>query len=185
MGFDVEIVNDQSIFTGAAVDDVQQSLILAVFLTACVLLFFLRTLRNTFMVLIAIPCSLISTFFVMYLVGFSLNAMSLMALALLIGILVDDSIVVLENINRHSPAASHPWTAALEGRWEIGLAAIAITMTDVVVYLPVRLHAGQHRPALPRVRADHRDRYPVLHDRGVHLDPDARFSAPPGGKPRE
>jgi HAE1 family hydrophobic/amphiphilic exporter-1 len=93
-------------------------------------------------VLVAIPFSLISTFFVMFLLGFSLNTMSLMALALLIGILVDDSIVVLENINRHLEMGEPPATAAVNGRWEIGVAAIAITCVDVVVYLPVAFMNG-------------------------------------------
>jgi HAE1 family hydrophobic/amphiphilic exporter-1 len=136
------IVNDQSIFTKAAVNDVERNLLLAILLTAAVLLMFLHTVRNTLMVLVAIPTSLVSTFLVMYFMGFNLDTMSLMALALLIGILVDDSIVVLENINRHLAMGKNPIQAALDGRSEIGLAAIAITMTDVVVYTPVAFMAG-------------------------------------------
>jgi hydrophobic/amphiphilic exporter-1 (mainly G- bacteria), HAE1 family len=141
-GIKFQIVNDQAIFTRAAVDDVQRNLYLAVFLTATVLLLFLHTLRNTLMVLVAIPVSLVSTFFVMFVAGFNLDVMSLMALALLIGILVDDSIVVLENINRHLALGELPWEAALNGRSEIGLAAIAITFTDVVVYTPIAFMQG-------------------------------------------
>src|SRR5919206_2269996 len=141
-GIEFQIVNDQAVFTRAAVDDVQRNLYLAVFLTATVLLLFLHTLRNTLMVLVAIPVSLVSTFFIMYLLGFNLDIMSLMALALLIGILVDDSIVVLENINRHLALGEPPWEAAMNGRSEIGLAAIAITFTDVVVYAPVAFMQG-------------------------------------------
>jgi HAE1 family hydrophobic/amphiphilic exporter-1 len=141
-GIQFQVVNDQAVFTRAAVDDVQRNLYIAVFLTATVLLLFLHTLRNTLMVLVAIPVSLVSTFFVMYVFGFNLDVMSLMALALLIGILVDDSIVVLENINRHLALGELPWEAALNGRSEIGLAAIAITFTDVVVYLPVAFMSG-------------------------------------------
>jgi HAE1 family hydrophobic/amphiphilic exporter-1 len=141
-GIQFQIVNDQAVFTRAAVDDVQRNLYIAVFLTAAVLLLFLHTIRNTLMVLVAIPVSLVSTFFIMYLLGFNLDIMSLMALALLIGILVDDSIVVLENINRHLALGEPPWEAALNGRSEIGLAAIAITFTDVVVYAPVAFMQG-------------------------------------------
>ena len=141
-GIEFQVVNDQAIFTRAAVEDVQRNLYLAVFLTATVLLLFLHTVRNTLMVLVAIPTSLVSTFFVMYLLGFNLDVMSLMALALLIGILVDDSIVVLENINRHLGMGEPPWEAAMNGRSEIGLAAIAITFTDVVVYAPVAFMSG-------------------------------------------
>src|SRR5581483_6695990 len=141
-GIQFRIVNDQAIFTRAAVDDVQRNLMLAILLTALVLLVFLHTLRNTLIVLVAIPVSLVSTFFMMYLLGFNLDTMSLMALALLIGILVDDSNVVLENIHRHLAMGEKPWDAALNGRSEIGLAAIAITFTDVVVYTPVAFMAG-------------------------------------------
>src|SRR5919206_105389 len=118
-GMQFQIVNDQAVFTRAAVDDVQRNLYIAVFLTAAVLLLFLHTVRNTLMVLVAIPVSLVSTFFIMYLLGFNLDIMSLMALALLIGILVDDSIVVLENINRHLALGEAPWEAAMNGRSEI------------------------------------------------------------------
>ncbi|SRR5579884_3141733 len=141
-GITFRVVNDQTIFTRAAVDDVQRNLYLAILLTAAVLMLFLHTIRNTMMVLVSIPTSLVSTFFVMYILGFNLDTMSLMALALLIGILVDDSIVVLENINRHLGMGEKPWDAALNGRTEIGLAAITITVTDVVVYTPVAFMAG-------------------------------------------
>ncbi|MBI2321558.1 MAG: efflux RND transporter permease subunit [Chloroflexi bacterium] len=92
--------------------------------------------------MLAIPTSLISTFLVMYALGFSMNLMTLMALALMIGILVDDSIVVLENIHRHLTMGAPPREAALKGRSEIGLAAIAITLADVIVYLPVAFMQG-------------------------------------------
>src|SRR4029079_7338504 len=86
--------------------------------------------------------SLVSTFLVMYFLGFSLDIVSLMALALTIGILVDDSIVVLENISRHLEHGEKSRDAALKGRSEIGMAAIAITLVDVVVYLPVSFMSG-------------------------------------------
>ena len=92
--------------------------------------------------MIAIPTSLISTFFAMYLAGFTFNMMSLMGMALCIGILVDDSIVVLENIHRHLMQGEAPKSAALHGRSEIGMAAIAITLCDVVVFLPIAFMTG-------------------------------------------
>src|SRR5204862_7173232 len=107
-----------------------------------VLLLFLHSWRNTLIVLLAIPTSLISTFLVMYFMGFTLNLMSLMALALMIGILVDDSIVVLENIHRHLQLGETPWMAALKGRNEIGLAAMAITFLDVGVYVPIAFRSA-------------------------------------------
>jgi hydrophobic/amphiphilic exporter-1 (mainly G- bacteria), HAE1 family len=136
------ITNDTSVFTRASLDAIQHDLLLSVLLVGGVMLLFLHAWRHTVIVLLAIPTSLVSTFLVMYALGFSLNIMSLMALALMIGILVDDSIVVLENIHRHLQLGENPFTAALNGRGEIGLAAIAITMADVVVYTPIAFVSG-------------------------------------------
>ncbi len=136
------VVNDQSIFTRASLSSIQHDLVLAILLVAAVILVFLHDWKHTVIVLCAIPTSLISTFLVMYLLGFTLNTMSMMALALMIGILVDDSIVVLENIHRHLQLGESPWQAALIGRSEIGMAAIAITMADVVVYTPIAFMSG-------------------------------------------
>ncbi len=136
------VTNDASRFTRNSLEAVQTDLLLAIVLTAAVLLLFLHTWRNVAIVLFAIPTSLISTFLVTWALGFSINMMTLMALALSIGILVDDSIVVLENIHRHLTLGESPLIAALKGRSEIGLAAIAITLCDVVVYLPVAFMQG-------------------------------------------
>ena len=111
-------------------------------IVAFVLLLFLHTWRSTLIVLISIPTSLIATFGVMWAMGFSLNMMTMMGLSLTIGILVDDSIVILENIYRHMKLGRDPWTAALKGRAEIGAAAVAITLVDVVVYTPVAFLTG-------------------------------------------
>lgn len=110
--------------------------------TGLVLFFFLRGWRSTLTVMLAIPTSLISTFFVMYIAGFTFNMMSLMGMALCVGILVDDSIVVLENIYRHMNMGKESKIAAEEGRTEIGMAAIAITLCDVVVFLPIAFMTG-------------------------------------------
>jgi hydrophobic/amphiphilic exporter-1 (mainly G- bacteria), HAE1 family len=141
-GTQITIVNDQSKFTRASLDAIQHDLALAVILVALVILVFLHDWKHTIIVLCAIPTSLISTFLVMYLLHFTLNTMSMMALALMIGILVDDSIVVLENIHRHLQLGESPWQAALTGRGEIGMAALAITMADVVVYTPIAFMSG-------------------------------------------
>src|SRR5262249_13186472 len=93
-------------------------------------------------VLLAIPTSLIATLGVMYFLGFSLNMMSLMGLTLTVGILVDDSIVVLENIFRHLQMGEAPREAAVNGRSEIGFAAVAITLVDVVVFAPIAFMSG-------------------------------------------
>jgi hydrophobic/amphiphilic exporter-1 (mainly G- bacteria), HAE1 family len=141
-GTTITVTNDQSLFTRASLDSIQHDLALAIMMVAIVILVFLHDWKHTIIVLCAIPTSLISTFLVMYLLGFTLNTMSMMALALMIGILVDDSIVVLENIHRHLQLGESPWQAALNGRSEIGMAAIAITMADIVVYTPIAFMSG-------------------------------------------
>jgi len=141
-GARIEVVTDTSVFTRHSLQGVQRSLAEAVLLTGLVLLVFLHTLRSTVVVLFAIPTSLITTFLVMSALGFSLNIMSSLALVLVIGVLVDDSIVVLENIARHVGLGEPPRSAALSGRAEIGLAAIAITLVDVVVFTPTAFLSG-------------------------------------------
>ncbi|MBI4212723.1 MAG: efflux RND transporter permease subunit [Chloroflexi bacterium] len=136
------ITSEQARFTRAAVNDTTRSLYLAALLAGLVLVLFLHNLRNTFIVLIAIPVSLVPTFFVMYLMGLSLNTVSLMGLALVIGILVDDSIVVIENINRHLHLGRSPWDAARHGIGEIGLATVAITLTSIAVFAPLAFMTG-------------------------------------------
>jgi len=136
------VSNDSSRFVRRSLDAVQLDLGLAAFLTALVLMLFLHAWRNTLIVLLSIPTSLIATFLIMYALGFTLNLMTLMALAMTIGILVDDSIVVLENIHRHLRLGESPLQASFNGRSEIGLAAMAITFTDIVVYLPVAFMQG-------------------------------------------
>ncbi len=141
-GVSMSIVSDASIFTRQSLNGVRDNLIEAIILTGLVLLLFLHTWRSTLVVLLSIPTSLMATFAMMYAFGFTLNMMSMMGLALVVGILVDDSIVVLENIFRHLQLGDTPLSAALNGRSEIGLAAIAITLVDVVVFLPVAFMSG-------------------------------------------
>ncbi|GAB4545643.1 MAG: efflux RND transporter permease subunit [Anaerolineae bacterium] len=141
-GAELTIVADDSEFTRESVAAVQEDLILAVLVTGLVMLVFLHTIRSTFIVLLAIPTSLISTFLVMWALGFSLNVLTLLALTLTIGILVDDSVVVLENIERHLKMKKKPKQAALDGRSQIGLAAITISLVDVAIYVPVAFTSG-------------------------------------------
>lgn len=136
------VAQDITDFTRHSLSEVQRDLFLAILMVAIVLFLFLHSFRNSLIVLLSIPTSLITTFFFMYLFGYTLNLMSLMALALVIGILVDDSIVVLENIHRHLEGGTDPVNAAIRGRSEIGFAAIAITLVDVVVFLPISLVGG-------------------------------------------
>jgi len=111
-------------------------------MVAIVMLLFLHSIRNSLIVLVAIPASLITTFGFMYAMDFSLNMMTLLGMSLVIGILVDDSIVVLENIYHHLEKGEEQRAAALNGRNEIGFAALSITMVDVVVFLPLSLVSG-------------------------------------------
>ena len=136
------VVGNITRFTRASLHDVLFDLALAVLVTGVVLMLFLHRVQNTVIVLLAIPTSLIATFTVMYALHFSLDLISLMALSLLIGILVDDAIVVLENINRHLSLGAAVREAAYRGRMEIGAAAVAITLTDVVVYGPTAFVSG-------------------------------------------
>jgi HAE1 family hydrophobic/amphiphilic exporter-1 len=136
-GVKFTVATDTSLPTISSVNAVIHDLELAVLLVAAVMLLFLHSLRNAFIVLISIPASLISTFIAMYLLGYTLNLMTLLAMSLVIGILVDDSIVVLENIYRHLQMGKKRRQAALDGRNEIGFTALAITLVDVVVFSPV------------------------------------------------
>lgn len=139
---DVIISQDQSKLVRAALDDITTHLILAIILVVFVIFVFLHNLRGVFIVSIAIPTCLIATFLVIHFAGFTLNQMVMLGLTLAIGILVDDSIVVLENIYRHLHIGEGPREAAYNGRSEIGLAAIAITLTDVVVFVPIAFMGG-------------------------------------------
>ncbi len=141
-GFNYAIAIDQSLYTLSSANAVMFDLVLAVVIVGFVMLLFLHSLRSSFFVLVALPSAMIPTFILMYAFGFSLNLMTLMALSLVVGILVDDSIVVLENIYRHLEMGKTRWSAALDGRNEIGFTAIAITLVDVVVFLPLALSGG-------------------------------------------
>lgn len=131
------IADDSTDNTIAAVDSVVFDLILAVILVSLVMLLFLRSFRNSLIVIVAIPTSLVTAFAVMWLLGYTLNLMTLLAMSLIIGILVDDAVVVLENIQKHLDKGKDKRTAAMDGRMEIGFAALSITLVDVVVFLPI------------------------------------------------
>jgi multidrug efflux pump subunit AcrB len=129
-------------YTQKSLNGVWQSLLEGIALTMIVMLLFLHSIRSALVIMIAIPSSILATFVLMNLFGFHFDTMSLMGLSLIIGILVDDSIVVLENITRHRDLGETPVDAAIKGRTEIGSAAIAITMVDVVVFLPIAFLPG-------------------------------------------
>ena len=131
------IADDSTDNTIAAVEAVVHDLILAVIFVSIVMLLFLRSFRNSLIVLISIPTSLVTAFAAMWLLGYTLNLMTLLAMSLIIGILVDDAIVILENIQRHLDMGKDKRTASIEGRMEIGYSALSITLVDVVVFLPI------------------------------------------------
>jgi HAE1 family hydrophobic/amphiphilic exporter-1 len=133
------IAYDSSIFTLESVEAVTHDLIIAVILVAVVMLLFLHSFRNAFIVMVSVPASLIAAFLFMNVMGYSLNLMTLLALSLVIGILVDDSIVILENIQRHLEMGKDRWRATVDGVTEIGFAALAITLVIVVVFVPITM----------------------------------------------
>ena len=141
-GVEIEVANDTSVFTLEAANAVIKDLFMAIGLVAFVMLFFLHSYRNALIVMVAIPTSLIATFIGMWLLGYSLNLMSLLALSLVVGILVDDAIVVIENIHRHMEMGKNKVRAAYDGASEIGFTVTAITLVIVVVFLPIALSSG-------------------------------------------
>ncbi len=136
------IAQDGSVFTTASATAVKVDLLLAIGLVALVMLVFLHSMRSSMIVLVSLPASLLSTIIFMYFLGYTLNLMTLLAMSLVVGILVDDSIVVLENIYRHLEMGKDKIKATIDGREEIGFTAFAITLVDVVVFLPLALTGG-------------------------------------------
>jgi HAE1 family hydrophobic/amphiphilic exporter-1 len=142
-GYSLRVVRDQSEYIEASVHTVQEHLVLGAFLAALVVLLFLRNWRSTVIAAIAIPASIVSTFALMWAMGFTLNIITLLGLTLAVGIVIDDAIVVLENIYRlMEEKGLPPMQAALEGTREIGLAVLATTLSLVAVFLPVAFMGG-------------------------------------------
>ncbi|QSB27116.1 efflux RND transporter permease subunit [Flavobacterium sp. CLA17] len=138
----LEVAKDSTIFTLEAADSVVHDLLIAVVLVALVMLFFLHSIRNSLIVMVSIPASLIATFIGIYLMGYTLNLMSLLGLSLVVGILVDDAIVVLENIYRHMEMGKSRIRASYDGTAEIGGTVTSITLVIVVVFLPIAMSSG-------------------------------------------
>lgn len=138
----LEVAKDSTVFTLEAADSVVHDLLIAVVLVAFVMLFFLHSIRNSLIVMVSIPASLIATFIGIYLMGYTLNLMSLLGLSLVVGILVDDAIVVLENIYRHMEMGKSRIRASYDGTAEIGGTVTSITLVIVVVFLPIAMSSG-------------------------------------------
>src|SRR4029078_7908498 len=126
----------------ASINDVQFTLVLSIALVVLVVLMFLRTIRATIIAGVALPLSLIATFGVMWFCGFSLDNLSLMALTIGTGFVVDDAIVMIENIVRHMEDGESPFDAALRGASEIGFTVISLTMSLVAVVIPLLFMTG-------------------------------------------
>ncbi len=139
----IDIANDNSVFIDRSVKNVYQTIAEAVALVALVIFVFLRTFRASIIPIITIPVSLIGTFALMALAGFTINTLTLLALVLAIGLVVDDAIVMLENIFRHIEEGLDPFSAAIKGAREIGFAVITMTATLVAVYAPLAFTPGR------------------------------------------
>ena len=142
-GMQIDIANDNSIFIDRSVKNVYKTIVEAVVLVALVIFVFLRTFRASLIPIVTIPVSLVGTFALMALAGFSINTLTLLALVLAIGLVVDDAIVMLENIFRHIEEGMDPFSASIKGAREIGFAVITMTATLVAVYAPLAFTPGR------------------------------------------
>jgi hydrophobe/amphiphile efflux-1 (HAE1) family protein len=141
-GVKVDVISDRTVTIRASVFDVEFTLMLTIALVILVILLFLRNLRATLIPSTVVPISLLGTFGVMYAVGFSLDNLSLMALTIAVGFVVDDAIVVVENIVRYIEAGEKPYRAALRGAGEIGFTVFSISLSLVAVFIPLLLMEG-------------------------------------------
>ncbi|OGL42772.1 MAG: hypothetical protein A2W05_07355 [Candidatus Schekmanbacteria bacterium RBG_16_38_10] len=135
-------IDDQSVDVKMDLTNVREAIVLGVIMAVLIVFLFMRDWRSTVICALALPTSLISTFFFMYIMGFTLNIMTLMALSLIVGVLIDDSIVVRENIFRHMEEGMEPKKAASIGTKEIGLAVMATTFTIIAVFVPIAFMSG-------------------------------------------
>ncbi|MCD6059987.1 MAG: acriflavin resistance protein, partial [Moraxellaceae bacterium] len=141
-GIELKVLFDRSQSIYHSIHDVQFTLLLAAFLVVLVILLFLRNLYATLIPALALPISIIGTFAVMHAMGFSLNNLTLLALTLAVGFVVDDAIVMQENIVRHIEAGERPWQAALRGSREIGFTIVSMTLSLAAVFIPVLFMGG-------------------------------------------
>ena len=142
-GVEIEVANDNSVFIDRSIKAVYQTIVEAAILVALVIFVFLRTLRASIIPLVTIPVCLVGTFALMAMFGFTVNTLTMLALVLAIGLVVDDAIVVLENIYRHIEEGMSPFHAAIKGAKEVGFAVVAMTMTLAAVYAPLAFTPGR------------------------------------------
>ena len=142
-GMKIDIGYDSSIFIAKSIDNVFHTIIEAIVLVVIVIFIFLRSLRATLVPIVTIPVSLTGAFIFMWLFGFSINTLTLLALVLAVGLVVDDAIVMLENISRHVEEGVPPMAAAIGGAREISFAVVAMTITLAAVYAPIGFQTGR------------------------------------------
>ncbi len=142
-GMSMKVAVDTSEFISAAINSVYKVLIEALILVVIVIFVFLRSVRATLIPIVTIPISLIGAFFFLYLLGFSINVLTLLGIVLSVGLVVDDAIVMLENIHRHIEAGMSRFQAAMKGAKEIGFAVVAMTITLVAVFTPLVFITGR------------------------------------------
>jgi multidrug efflux pump len=138
----IQVAIDQTVTIRASVNDVERTLLISVLLVVLVVFIFLRNVRSTMIPSVAVPISLIGTFGVMYLLHFSIDNLSLMALTISTGFVVDDAIVVIENITRYLEQGVHPFQAALKGAQEIGFTVLSMSLSLIAVFIPLLLMGG-------------------------------------------
>jgi multidrug efflux pump len=139
----IDVANDNSVFIDKSIKSVFRTIVEAVVLVALVIFVFLRTFRASIIPIVTIPVSLIGTFAMMALAGFTINTLTLLALVLAIGLVVDDAIVMLENIFRHIEEGLDPFSAAIKGAKEIGFAIVAMSLTLAAVFAPLAFTPGR------------------------------------------
>jgi multidrug efflux pump len=139
---DLKVVMDRTPTIRASLVEVERTLLISVVLVVLVVFLFLRDARAALVPIVAVPVSLIGTFGVMYLAGYSLNNLSLMALTIATGFVVDDAVVVLENISRHVEEGMEPFAAALQGAREVGFTVLSMSLSLIAVFLPILLMGG-------------------------------------------
>jgi multidrug efflux pump len=139
---DVSVISDRTVTIRASVKDVQRTMMISISLVVMVVFLFLRSWRTTLIPIVVVPTSLVATFGLLYVFGYSIDNLSLMALTIATGFVVDDAIVVIENITRHIEAGMAPMAAAIHGVTEIGFTVVSISISLIAVFIPILLMAG-------------------------------------------
>ena len=175
----VTVIRDDSRFIYASIASLEEHLIFGALFATIVVMIFIRNLRAVLISALAIPASIISSFTLMNIMGFTLNNMTLLGITLAVGIVIDDAIVVLENIFRYiEEKGCSPFEAAIEGTREVALAVMATTLSLVVIFLPIAFMSGYRQAVHQSVRLDDCVRDPGVDARQLHADADAQLAVP-------